>query len=172
MKTIKQIADSLGVDKQKVYRYIKKKCPDEYYAAMCHSLENNDKNGMSESGKSPMYFGEAVETLVNAHFLRKTASNDMHQCTSSDAEKAHQSTSNDAHDAVIDTLITMLQKELEIKNQQIEALNEALLNAQRQAEAAQVLHAADKRHLLSGPDLADTIEDKPQKSFWDRIRGK
>lgn len=65
MKTIKQIADELGIDKQRVYRYIKKN----------HINEAHKKNGV-------MYYDEAVEGSIKMAFLQK----EPHQAsTSSDA---------------------------------------------------------------------------------------
>ena len=63
-KTIKQIADELGIDKQRVYRYIKKN----------HINEAHQKNGV-------MYYDEVVESSIKRAFLQKephqvSASND------------------------------------------------------------------------------------------------
>ena len=64
MKTIKQIADEIGVDKQKVYRYIKKNCINE-------ALQ---KNGM-------MYYDDVAQNRIKQGFSQKeplqaSASND------------------------------------------------------------------------------------------------
>ena len=50
-KTIKQIADEIGLDKQKVYRFIKKN----------HINEAHQKNGV-------MYYDEAVKSHIKSHF--------------------------------------------------------------------------------------------------------
>ena len=50
-KTIKQMADALGVDKQRVYRYIKKNCISEAH----------QKNGV-------MYYDEVVEKRIEQAF--------------------------------------------------------------------------------------------------------
>ena len=50
-KTIKQMADALGVDKQRVYRYIKKNCISEAH----------QKNGV-------MYYDEVVEKRIKQAF--------------------------------------------------------------------------------------------------------
>ena len=64
-KTIKQMADALGVDKQRVYRYIKKNCINEAH----------QKNGV-------MYYDEAVEKRIKQAFSK----NEPHQeSASSDA---------------------------------------------------------------------------------------
>lgn len=57
-KTIKQMADALGVDKQRVYRYIKKSCINEAH----------QKNGV-------MYYDEAVEKRIKQAFYK----NEPHQ---------------------------------------------------------------------------------------------
>ena len=57
-KTIKQMADALGVDKQRVYRYIKKSCINEAH----------QKNGV-------MYYDEAVEKRIKQAFSK----NEPHQ---------------------------------------------------------------------------------------------
>lgn len=57
-KTIKQMADALGVDKQRVYRYIKKSCINEVH----------QKNGV-------MYYDEAVEKRIKQAFSK----NEPHQ---------------------------------------------------------------------------------------------
>lgn len=56
MKTIKQIADEIGIDKQRVYRYIKKN----------HINEAHQKNGV-------MYYDEAVESSIKRAFLQTEA---------------------------------------------------------------------------------------------------
>ncbi|MCL2087908.1 MAG: hypothetical protein FWH14_00345 [Oscillospiraceae bacterium] len=59
MKTIRRIADEIGVTKQRVYRYIKK-----------HGIvEKCQKQGV-------MYFDDAVENLIKQAFLHKTVSNE------------------------------------------------------------------------------------------------
>lgn len=120
-KTIKQIADELGVDKQRVYRYIK-------------------KNHISEAHheRDTKYYDEAAETLISQHFSNCSASDEAHH-------DSHQTASSDT---VVDTVIAMLQGELSIKNKQIAELTAALENttsalreAQTTAQAAQALHA-------------------------------
>ena len=54
-KTIKQIADELKIEKQKVYRYIKKNCINEAH----------QKNGV-------MYYNEAVQERIKQAFSSKT----------------------------------------------------------------------------------------------------
>ena len=94
MKTILQIAEALGVDKQRVYRYIKKQGIVEAH---------------QEDGK--LYFDEAAEANIYQYFSKNTVSSETHQSISDDVL-------NDTVFAIIDTL----KKELEVKNKQIEEL--------------------------------------------------
>lgn len=94
-KTIKQLADELGIDKQKVYRYVKKN----------HINDVHHDTGV-------MYIDEAVEKLIKSHFSESFVSDEVHH-------DAHQSASLDA---VNDALIDMLRKELDAKNKQIDDL--------------------------------------------------
>lgn len=116
-KTIKQIADELGIDKQRVYRYIKK----------------NHINEAHQNG-SVMYYDEAAEMLIKQGLSGESASSE-----------AHQSASNDAVIDVLLMQCDMLKKELEIKNKQIEDLSAALVAAQQSAQTAQALHAGTMR---------------------------
>jgi IS30 family transposase len=67
-KTTKQIADELGVSKQKVYRYIKKNCISEAH----------QKNGV-------MYYDEAAETLIKRGFFKNEAHHEAHHEAVSEA---------------------------------------------------------------------------------------
>jgi len=61
-KTIKQIADELGIEKQKVYRFIKRN----------HINEAHQENGV-------MYYDEMAQTLLNTEFFKNTTSSEVHQ---------------------------------------------------------------------------------------------
>ena len=80
-KTIKQIADSLNLDKQKVYRFIKKN----------NISESHQKNGTK-------YYNDSSQVLIFKHFKKETTSKESHQSTS------------------FDTVISILQEELNVKN--------------------------------------------------------
>lgn len=60
----------------------------------------------------------------------------------------------------VDTLIAMLQAELEIKNKQIEDLSTALAAAQQTAQAAQALHAGTIQK-----QLTDSTGEQEKKAF-------
>lgn len=146
-KTIKQIADEIGISKQQVYRYIKSS----------HINEAHQRNGV-------MYYDEAVEAIIKSHFEKKTTSSEVHH-------EAHQAASSEV---VNEAVITLLKQELETKNKQIFDLTEALTKAheliataQQTASAAQALHAGTIQQQLI-TDGAVTGEDKP--TFKDRLK--
>lgn len=144
-KTIKQIADELGIGKQKVYRYIKKNCINEAH----------QKNGV-------MYYDDVGQTLIKKGFINVESHHDVHQ--------------NHINETANDVLIKMLEKQLEIKDIQINELNNclhevttALIEAQKTTKAAQTLHAADTIGL--NEPAADEVyeESRKRKKTWRSI---
>lgn len=131
-KTIKQIADELNVNKQRVYRYIKKN----------HITEAHQKNGV-------MYYDENAQKQITSYFR-------MVELENITSEKTLASASFD----VILKQSEMLKNELEAKNEQIAQLQKLLdqqqqLNAMtaqklemlEQKEAAEVLPPENKEKL-------------------------
>ena len=153
-KTIKQIADELSIDKQRVYRYIKRNCISEAH----------QKNGV-------MYYDEAVERRIKQEFLQ----GEVHQ------RSASRSTSNDALEAVIEVLreqTEMLKKELDEKNKQIDSLNAALLASQERLKESHVLIDQQQKLQVVSESRLQLIEDKvadpdpveePKKKHWWQI---
>ena len=144
-KTIKEIADELGVEKQKVYRYIKQHRISEVRHEALH--EAHQRSGTK-------YYDEAAETLIKQGLSSQTASSEAHH-------EVH-------HEAVNEAVIDMLRQELEIKNEQIRELNarlaevsSALVTAQQTAQAAQALHAGTIRQQLTSGDAAEEPEETP-----------
>ncbi len=136
LKTIKEIADELGVDKQKVYRYIKKNHIDEAH----HEVPQ--KNTVKQ-------YDEVAQILIKRGIIEESKSSEAHR----DVLQKH------ITDTVSDVLVDMLKKELEIKNEQIQELNArlaesnaALVVAQQTAQAAQALHAGTIQKQISAED--------------------
>ena len=65
MKTIREIANELGVDKQKVYRFIKQ-----------NHINEAHHEALQRSGVK--YYDEAAETLIKQGFSDETASSEAH----------------------------------------------------------------------------------------------
>jgi len=131
MKTIKEIADQLGVDKQKVYRFIKSNCINEAHQ------EHITK-----------YYDEAAQSLILRHFSNQSASSEV-------LHEALQSTSFDAviesKNMQIEQLTKLLEEEktrnAELTNKILELstqLLELTQNSQRILENEQKLKAMKK----------------------------
>lgn len=135
-KTIKQIAAELKIDKQKVYRYVRKN----------HISDVHQKSGV-------MWCDDAVEASIKQHFAGGSASVDVH----------HKHIKSTSSDTVTDAVISMLQHELKVKNEQIERLTIALENTTASLQAAQALHAGTMKKQIDAPESGD------KKNFLQRI---
>lgn len=93
---------------------------------------------------------ETLREIINTAFESYTTSytNDPDSYTESYTENQAQP------DAVSSELISALTNQLTVKDEQIATLSQALLNAQDQGKAAQLLHATEK-----APELLETPRD-------------
>ena len=147
-KTIKQIADEIGVSKQTVYKRYKGKL-----YTVCAPYAHTEQG--------VLYIEEQGETLIKQDFLQKEYSIGAHTERSNGA--VLEQSENAGVVAVLQTTIDTLQGQLAIKDKQIEELNarlaevsSALVAAQQTAQAAQALHAGTiQQQLTSGADLSD-----------------
>ena len=121
MKTIRQIADEIGVSKQAVYKRYKGKLH-----TVCAPYAHTEQG--------VLYLSEQAETLIKQDFLKADRSNGAH------TERPIGAVSEQLKEAdvvsVLQATIDTLQEQLEVKDQQIEKLTEALLAAQKTAAAA------------------------------------
>lgn len=147
-KTIKEMADELGVDKQRVYRFLVR-----------HRI-----TASSEVMRTKRY-DEAAQTLVKSAF----------QCITDAPERCSDVHQNRITDAPSDAVISALLEELKEKNKQLAAqadqirdlhsrlseITAALVSAQQTAQAAQALHAGTI-HQLTHPN--DVSTEAPSSS--------
>ena len=167
-KTIKQIADEIGVSKQTVYKRYKGKL-----YTVCAPYAHTEQG--------VLYIEEQGETLIKQDFLQKECSIGAH--TYAHTERSNgavlEQSENAGVAAVLQTTIDTLQGQLAIKDKQIEELNarlaevsSALVAAQQTAQAAQALHAGTiQQQLLSGESGADQQGREPEpggKRSWFR----
>ena len=154
MKTIKQIADELGVSKTAVRQKIKKEFP-------C----NFRKQVKEVSGV--FYIDEELENIVKQRFSetiqKKQAVNQFADI--SENQFAHVSSE-------VSALISTLQKELDAKNKLIDSqqqtiirLTEALTDSQHNTRNEQLLHA-DTKGILPTPSEPNT----PSMGLRERIK--
>ena len=159
MKTIRQIADELGVSKQAVYKRFKGKLH-----TVCAPYAHTEQG--------VLYLSEQGETLIKQDFLQDDRSNGAH--TYAHTERSIGAVPEQGQDAglmaVLQATIVTLQDQLEVKDRQIEQLTSALVAAQQTAAAAQALHAGTmKQQLLSSEAGADQHGQEPepeQKRSW------
>jgi Predicted transcriptional regulator len=146
MKTIKQIADEIGVSKTAVRKH----------------LTDEVKTKFAETVSGTIYINDAGEMLIKSAFEQNVPQ------TKFAGVSANQFVE-------VSTLVSMLQGELEIKNEQIRELNNrlaesnaALVAAQQTAQAAQMLHAGTIQKQLTGGEPPDGEEKK--KGFFGLFR--
>ena len=160
MKTIRQIADEIGVSKQAVYKRYKGKLH-----TVCAPYTHTEQG--------VLYLSEQAETLIKQDFLKDDRSNGAHTERSIGAVPEQSQEAGVV--AVLQATIDTLQGQLEVKDRQIEELNArlaevsaALLAAQQTAAAAQALHAVTiQQQLLTGEAGADQQGQEPeQKRGW------
>ncbi len=122
MKTIRQIADEIGVSKTAVNKQIAN-------LGLRSSLR---KNG------NQFAIDESQETLIKQAFFEKSQTEIANQ-----SQTKSQTENHEVSDlvCVLKATIDTLQGQLEVKDRQIERLTEALTVAQQTAAAAQALHA-------------------------------
>ena len=164
MKTIRQIADEIGVSKQAVYKRYKGKLYTAC-APYAHTVQG------------VLYLSEQAETLIKQDFLKDNRSNGAHTERSIGAVQEQSQEAGVV--AVLQATIDTLQGQLEVKDRQIEQqtqtitrLTDALAAAQQTAAAAQALHAGTiQQQLLSGESGADQQGREPEpggKRSWFR----
>ena len=163
MKTIRQIADEIGVSKQAVYKRYKGKL-----YTVCAPYAHTEQG--------VLYIEEQGETIIKQDFLQKECSIGAH--TYAHTERSNgavlEQSENAGVVAVLQTTIDTLQGQLAIKDKQIEELNarlaevsSALVAAQQTAQAAQALHAGTiQQQLTSGEDQREEDEVKAKKQSW------
>ena len=156
MKTIRQIADEIGVSKTAVSKQI---------------ANLGLRSGLRRNGNQ-FAIDERQETLIKQAFLEKSQTEIENQ-----TQTKSQTENHEVSDlvCVLQATIDTLQGQLEVKDRQIEKLTEALIAAQQTAAAAQALHAGTiQQQLVTGDARADQQEQgsKLSKRWWRRILGR
>ena len=175
MKTIRQIADEIGVSKQAVFKKIKRE-------PLSTSLQ-----GLTATVDGRLMVEVDGEKLIKQAFYENTPSTTDNRLTGAvdglvDAPSTKPSTKNEEKTVAVDGVISVLQAtidtlqgQLEVKDRQIEQqaqtitrLTDALAAAQQTAAAAQALHAGTiQQQLITGEAGADQQGQEPeQKRGW------
>ena len=149
MKTIRQIADEIGVSKTAVSKQI---------------ANLGLRSGLRKNGNQ-FAIDERQETLIKQAFLEKSQTEIENQ-----TQTKSQTENHEVSDlvCVLQATIDTLQGQLEVKDRQIEKLTEALIAAQQTAAAAQALHAGTiQQQLVTGDARADQQGQEPKvKRSW------
>lgn len=167
-KTIKEIAEEIGVSKQAVYKRYKGKLH-----TVCAPYAHTEQG--------VLYLSEQAETLIKQDFLKNDRSigahTDTHTEHSNGAPLERQE--NDGIVAVLQTTIDTLQGQLSVKDKQIEELNArlaevaaALVAAQQTAQAAQALHAGTIQQQLASGEAEPEVhqqETEEKKGWFNRL---
>ena len=183
MKTIRQIADELGVSKQAVFKKIK-----------------NEPLSTSLQGLMGMVDGRLTVSVDGEKLIKQAFSKGWKQCAVDDSStkidglvddsstkvdgasttsSLTSSLMSDGVVSVLQTTIDTLQEQLAVKDRQIEQqaqtitrLTDALAAAQQTAAAAQALHAGTiQQQLITGEAGTDQQEPEQKKSWFSKIFG-
>ena len=152
-KTIKQIADELGVEKQKVYRFIQKNHIKEVHHEALH--ETHRKNGVK-------YYDDVAEMMIKQGFLEESTSDEVHH----EALQKHiKSTSNEA---VLETLlkqIDVLREEIKIKNEQLKAKDDQIEQLHKILDQEQQLRMVSEQKILQIEKI-NPEQKEIRKKWW------
>ena len=149
MKTIRQIADEIGVSKTAVNKQI---------------ANLGLRSGLRKNGNQ-FAIDEHQEALIKQAFSEKSQTEIKNQTQTENHEVSDLV-------CVLQATIDTLQGQLEVKDRQIEKLTEALVAAQQTAAAAQALHAGTiQQQLITGEAGVDQQEPEQKKSWFSKIFG-
>lgn len=164
MKTIRQIADEIGVSKTAVNKQI---------------ANLGLRSGLRKNGNQ-FAIDEHQEALIKQAFSEKSQTEIENQSQTKSQTKS-QTENHEVSDlvCVLQATIDTLQGQLEVKDRQIEQqaqtitrLTDALAAAQQTAVAAQALHAGTIQQQLvagEGEELQQERETVPRRSWWKRL---
>ena len=173
MKTIRQIADEIGVSKQAVFKKIKRE-------PLSTSLQ-----GLTETVDGRLMVEVDGEKLIKQAFSEIAPSTTTNRLTGAvDGLVDAPSTKNEEKMAEVDGVISVLkatidtlQGQLEVKDRQIEQqaqtiirLTDTLAAAQQTAAAAQALHAGTiQQQLLTGEAGVDQQEPEQKRGWFSKL---
>ena len=173
MKTIRQIADEIGVSKQAVFKKIKRE-------PLSTSLQ-----GLTTTVDGRLMVEVDGEKLIKQAFSEITPSTTTNRLTGAvDGLVDAPSTKNEEKMAEVDGVISVLkatidtlQGQLEVKDRQIEQqaqtiirLTDTLAAAQQTAAAAQALHAGTiQQQLLTGEAGVDQQEPEQKRGWFSKL---
>lgn len=176
-KSIKQIADEIGVSKQAVFKKIKREPlstslqqfistvdgrlmvsvdGEKIIKQAFYSANTANKDEIYEQNE------QTIKNEVNDNqFTVDGAVDDNQQSTINQVKEYKTSKDIENIITVLENTIETLKNQLEIKDAQIEKLTDALVAAQQTAAAAQALHAGTIQQ-----QITTTTQDTQEKKSW------
>ena len=149
MKTIRQIADEIGVSKTAVNKQI---------------ANLGLRSGLRKNGNQ-FAIDEHQEALIKQAFSEKSQTEIENQ-----TQTKTQTENHEVSDlvCVLQATIDTLQGQLEVKDRQIAKLTEALVAAQQTAAAAQALHAGmiQQQFLTNRDEIEEQGEGPVERQGW------
>ena len=159
MKTIKQIAGELNIDKQRVYRYIKR---------------HNIKEAHQEGGA--LYYDEAVEAQIAQYLSKEGASHEAHQnanealrSTSDDTAKNDAETNESSEVLFLREQVRDLQSELKTEREHSRNIAEKLAELTHNSQVLQ-LKSEEKQALLLSEEQGGKASEK--SGLFKRLFGR
>ena len=149
--SIKEMADILGVTKQRVYRCIKNNCISEVHhkTVRGNDVLMYDRNTL-----------DAVEKLLKSN------------------SKVYREKDNEVHCEVVNSMLyESIVKQLEEKDKQIanmqkqlDDMNERLREEQEALKNQQSLNLLDKQKILELESKKEEVVEEPSKKWWQKFR--
>jgi len=169
-KTIKQVADEIGVSKQALEKRISRNA----LKSKLHGHVSKDIKGIN------------IIDEEGVQIIKEVYEYDYSEEPHTDSNIAEQLEDSISKHEAVNTAIAALVQQLEAKDRQISELTGALataqrtaLAAQRTAESAQLLHAATMRTIIettettpATPSAANEPRAEPTRGFWASVFGK
>ena len=157
MKTIKQIADEIGVSKTAIFKKIKQE-----------PLQTLLENELTVNGNTVYVSEKGMSIIKSSFFQNKTQTENQKNSQTEFSKNRKQSETNEVVYDILKETISTLQKQLDAKDLQIQELTAIV------KEQAQSINAENKKSLaeklLEGQQMVYATEQEPEKkkrwSFW------
>lgn len=162
MKTLKQIADEIGVPKQQVYRYVRAECINEVHHEAHQSPDEAHHDAVNEA--EPESLKSILDTMQVTHAAEIQRLDDAHrqeiQRLQAELDRLHAD-------------LTDTRTALEVERQHSRETADKLAQLTQNAQTLQ-LAAMQPQAIETAEPPQDTTEATPEKppSFWKRLFGK
>lgn len=176
MKTIRQIADEIGVSKQAVFKKIKREPLSTSLQGLMATVDGRLMVQVDGEKLIKQAFSEIIPSTTDNQLMDAVDSLVDTPSTKNEEKTAEA----DGVISVLQATIDTLQGQLEVKDRQIDQqaqtitrLTDALAAAQQTVAAAQALHAGTiQQQLITGETTVGQQEVKKKQGFWSKFFSK